>query len=248
MKQTVLEAAVLSGLILSACGAKPQATPTAAPTIPPPPTATETEIPPTLTAIPMPTDTPTATPFIPFEAVIASTDAANLRAGPGYLFLILKVLQPGTKAFLLGRAPGSEWFFVQVNDSLKGWVFGKLLRQDDDMLNAPIIEPTDVGVIRGRVLDAGGTLLRGIGFTVIRRLAPAEPGDVVTTDSNGEFYSFLPYKGGVWTVTFNAVACDSNVWKDAECTYYKEGYQGIVEPPAQDVRLPQTDILQFTWK
>jgi hypothetical protein len=250
MKRTALEAAIVLGLSLSACGLSPHAAPTATPTETRPPAATATEIPPTPTETftPPPSETPTATPFAPFEVVIASTNAANLRAGPGYLFLIMKVLKPGTKVLLLGRAPGSEWFYVQTADSLKGWVFGKLLQQSEDLLHAPLVEPTDFGVIRGRVLDSAGTPIRGIGFNVIRRLAPAEPGNPVVTDSNGEFYCFLPYKGGVWTVTFNAVACDSNVWQDTECTYYKEGYQGIVQPPAADVRLPQSDILQFTWK
>jgi uncharacterized protein YgiM (DUF1202 family) len=250
MKPTKLAVAVLLGASLSSCGLAPRAAPSMTPAAALPPTATATEVPPTPTETltPSPTETPTETPFVPFDAYIASTDAANLRVGPGYLFLILKVLRPGTKVLLLGRAPGSEWFLVQTANDLQGWVFGKLLRQDEELLHAPVVEPSDAGVIRGRVLDAAGTPMRGIGFNVIRRLAPAEPGNPVVTDADVEFYCFLPYKVGVWTVTFNAVTSDSNVCADAKCTYYTQGYQGIVEPPAADVRLPQSDILQFTWK
>jgi uncharacterized protein YgiM (DUF1202 family) len=249
MNRTATLSWIAIAICLSACGLA-GASPTATPTATHPPTATDTERPtPTDTPTPTPTETPTATPFVPFEIVIASTDAANLRAGPGYLFLVMKILKPGTKILLLGRAPGSEWFYVQTADALKGWVFGKLLREDKDLMNAPIVEPADFGVIRGRVLDAAGTPIRGIGFTITQRANPQRPANPAVTDSNGEFYGFLPYKGGVWTVTFNnAVACDSNVWKDAECKAYQSGYTGTVEPLAADVRLPQTDILEFTWK
>jgi hypothetical protein len=69
------------------------------------------------------------------------------------------------------------------------------------------------------------------------------------TDSAGEFFSYLPSTAsGVWTVTFAKVECDSNVWKDAGCKTYQDGYQGILSPLAMDVRLPQTDVMEFTWK
>jgi uncharacterized protein YgiM (DUF1202 family) len=236
------------GFLLTACALAATPEPTATPT--PAPTATDTEAPPTPTAAFTPTDTavPTATPFAPFEIVVARTDAANLRAGPGYLFLIVKILQPGTKAMLLGRSLGSEWFYVQVSDSLKGWVYGKLLNQDDQLLNAPIIEPDNASMIRGRVLDTAGIPLSGIVFTVRLSTSPDRPPDIVSTDPTGEFYSFLPYFGGVWTVTFSKADCSSNVWFDRECEYYKKGYLGIVSPPARAVRLPQEGILEFTWK
>ena len=96
--------------------------------------------------------------------------------------------------------------------------------------------------------DAAGIPIRGIVFTVIRRTAPDSPANVVVTDGDGEFYSYMPYTGGVWTVTHKGIACESNVWSGPDCAYYKEGYRGVVQPPAADVRLPQTDILEFTWK
>jgi hypothetical protein len=238
------------GLLFSACALAPQAPATATVAATPTPLAGQTEIPPspTETPIPAPSDTPTATPFVPFTVAIASGDAANLRAGPGYLFLIVKVLPPGTNALLLGRAPGSEWFYIQVNESVNGWVFGKLLKPDEEIFHAPILEPADFGCIHGRVRDENGIPIRGVVFIVIRRSAPDKPANVVVTDSNGEFFSFLPYTGGVWTVTHKGIACESNVWMDPDCMYYKEGYRGIVQPPAADVLLPQTDILEFTWK
>jgi hypothetical protein len=240
---------LLIALGLSACALAATPEPTATPS-PALPTATKTEVPPTPTVTATPSETllPTSTPFLPFEIVVARTDAANLRAGPGYLFLILKVLKPGTTALLLGRSPGSEWFFVQVNDSLKGWVYGKLLNLDDNLLRAPIVEPENAGQVRGRVQDAAGTLINGLIFTVRLSSSPDSPIDVVSTDPSGEFYSFLPYSGGVWTVTFKEADCSSIVWYDKECNYYKKGYSGIVSPPSRAVRLPQDGILEFTWK
>ncbi|MBN2086709.1 MAG: SH3 domain-containing protein [Anaerolineales bacterium] len=238
-----------AGFFLTACAlaATPEPTATHSPA---PPTATDTEVPPAPTATLTPTETPlpTATPFVPFNVIIAATDAANLRAGPGFHFLILKVLKPGTQALLIGRAPGSEWYYVETKDSLRGWVFGMLLKQTGDLFHAPLVEPENASLIRGRVLDAAGTPINGIGFTVRLRTSPDSPANAVLTDSGGEFFSYLPYTGGVWTVTHNAVACDSIVWFDSTCTYYKKGYSGIVEPPARDVRLPQEGILEFTWK
>jgi hypothetical protein len=250
MRKKIWFSMMVLGFSLSACALAPRPAPTATETATLPPTATNTEQPPspTPTLTPTLTELPTATPYIPFEILVARTDAANLRVGPGYLFLIVKVLKPGTRALLLGRSPGSEWFYVQVNDSLKGWVYGKLLNQDNDLLNAPILEPDNASPIHGRVLDTAQTPLHGIEFTVRLSSNPLSPADVVSTDSNGEFFSFLPFFGGVWTVTFNAVACDSNVWYDTSCEYYKKGYMGIVEPPSRAVRLPQEGILEFTWK
>jgi hypothetical protein len=68
------------------------------------------------------------------------------------------------------------------------------------------------------------------------------------TDASGEFFSYQPYLGGVFTVTFQEADCSSNAWFDQNCDYYKKGYSGIVSPPARAVRVPQEGILEFTWK
>jgi hypothetical protein len=248
MKHTNLLAALLFPLLLSACAlaaASPTPTPTAAPTA----TATDTEIPPTPspTETPVPTDTLTPTPFVPYEVVVASHDAANIRSGPGYLFSVLRVAKPGMKLLLLGKAPGGEWFYVKVNDFVSGWVFGKLLRPDGDMQSATIREPEDAKLIRGRVTDAAGVPIRGVVFNVTQKGKPSNL-NVAVTDAEGIFYSYLPaWAAGWWTATQAGIACDSNVWEGTDCAAYKPGYKGVVKPPAADARIPQEEILEFTW-
>jgi hypothetical protein len=235
-------------LLLAGCGGRPAATPTATE---PPPTATLTAVPPTLapTDIPTATVAPTPTAYTPFKVSVASANNANLRSGPGSLFPFLRVLNQNSSLMLLGQTPGGEWFYLQVTQTLKGWVFGKLLRQDPNLAQAPVIEPAGVRLIQGRVLDAEGTPVSGITFGVLRRAAPTNPGNFATTDSAGVFRSYMPSSAsGVWTVSFLRAECDSNAWKDSACTVYKAPYQGVLSPPAQDVRLPQTDPLAFTWK
>jgi uncharacterized protein YgiM (DUF1202 family) len=249
MKRTAIILGIGLALLLAGCGQKPTATPTAAVTALPSATASPILPTATPTLAPTATITPTPTEFIPFKVFLSASNNAILRSGPGVYFPALRVLKQGASLTLLGRSPGGEWFNLQVTETLKGWVYGKLLQQDPILQQAPVIEPEDVRLIHGRVLDSAGTPIRGIGFGVIRRSFPTDPGNPVVTDSSGEFFAYLPgTSGGVWTVTFTDVACDSNVWKDAGCKSYKDGYQGILSPLAMDVRLPQTDVMEFTWK
>jgi SH3-like domain-containing protein len=206
------------------------------------PSATAT-IRPTLT----PTITPSATPFAPFDAV-ASVAGVNLRSSPGYLFPILRVLKEGSTVTILGKAPGGQWIRVRTPEKIEGWVYVWLLRADVDLQQAPLVDPQNVQRIRGRVRDASGTSIQGVGFSISQGMGKAAKTDTVLTDGSGEFYSFLPLAAsGTWTVLQNAISCNSNVWTDASCSYYKNGYKGNVEPQSVDVTLPYTGVLEFTW-
>jgi hypothetical protein len=149
---------------------------------------------------------------------------------------------------VLGKAPGGEWIRVRTPEKVEGWVFWRLLLATVDVLEAPIIQPQNVPLIQGRVLDAGGTPIQGISFDVVQGKQTAIGNNSVLTDSSGEFFAFLPAASkGSWTVSQTGIACESNVWTDASCTYYKNGYKGKVDPPSVDVVLPTTGVLQFTW-
>jgi uncharacterized protein YgiM (DUF1202 family) len=241
MRRTVCIPWIAFILLLSAC--KP-ATPAA--TVPP--TATETANSPTDTPVLTPTvaATPTLTAFAPFKVVLSTANNVNLRKGPGYLFPVVKLLSQGSELLILGRAPGGEWFYVQAAENLKGWVFGKLLPANPALQEAPLLEPTDAQLIRGRVLDEKGVPIRGVGFNVIQLTVT---GNTVLTDSSGEFFSYMPSTAkGTWTVAYSSIACDSNVWADVLCSKYKEGYTGTVSPQSIDAKLPNPDPLAFTWK
>ncbi len=207
------------------------------------PTATFTP-----TNMPSLTPPPTATPFAPFSASVWA-DNVNVRTNPGYLFPSLRLITQGTLLTILGKSPGGEWMYAQIPDGTTGWVFTQLVQSDVDLQAVPIIEPQGVQLIKGRVLDLQGTPIQGVGFSIFQGAGNQPPTNRALTDSNGEFYSFMPLSAsGGWTVVHDFIACKSNVWTDDSCSYYKEPYKGIVEPQSVVVTLPQPNILEFLWK
>ncbi len=218
-------------------------------------TVTPTEATPVMATFPtLPAQTPTAsassnpTPFAPFT-VNPTVDNVNLRMNPGYFFDAFGLVHQSDTLTVLGKAPGDEWIYIETADGTKGWVFSQLLTSDVDLQQLPIQEPTDVQLIKGKVVDANGTPIQGIGFEVKQGTETDAQANVVTTDANGEFFSFMPTtSSGTWTINQVAVACLSNVWSDSSCGTYKSGYTGVVEPQTLTVVLPQTGALAFTWK
>jgi SH3-like domain-containing protein len=214
-----------------------------------PPTEIQ-QISPTLTPSIAPTETaiPTPTTFVPFTASVWA-DNVNVRTNPGYLFPAVRLLAKGTNLKILGKAPGGEWMFARTPDGTSGWVFTQLLENSIDLQSVPIIDPQDVQLIKGRVTDSSGIPIQGVGFTVVQEVGDKAPANVVLTDANGEFFSFMPENAqGEWTVTYSAIACKSNVWSDDSCSYYKNPYRGVVEPQSTNVSLPRSGVLEFVWK
>jgi SH3-like domain-containing protein len=208
-----------------------------------PPSSTET---PSITSTE--TAAPSSTPFVPFTASVWAENV-NVRTNPGYLFPALRLIAKGTTLTILGKAPGDEWMYAQAPDGKSGWVFTLLIESDVDLEAVPVIEPQDVQLIKGRVVDSMGTPIQGVGFAILQGTGDRPPTNTVLTDANGEFYSFMPLTArDQWTVTYNAIACKSNVWTDDSCSYYKDPYKGLVDPQSTTVSLPQTGVLEFTWK
>ncbi|MCS6993219.1 MAG: SH3 domain-containing protein [Anaerolineales bacterium] len=206
--------------------------------------ATALVLPPT----PLPSATPagTPTPFSPFQ-VNPSVDGLKLRVGPGFLFDALRLLDKNSTLTVQGKAPGGEWIRVTAQDGAQGWVFAELLTSPVDLQAVPVIAPEGLVVIRGRVFDVLGSPIQGAGFEI--RPEGAESGTTAVSDSNGEFFAFLPPgASGTWTVTHTSVACKGNVWADSGCSTYKPGYSGIIEPKTRTVTLPQTEPLEFIWR
>jgi uncharacterized protein YgiM (DUF1202 family) len=204
---------------------------------------------PSLPAIVTPTSSVSPTPFTTFT-VQPAVDNLNIRVNPGTLFEVLMMVQKTDVLTVLGTAPGAEWTYVQTAASAEGWVHSELLQSSVDLAQIPVREPKNVLLIKGRVIDASGVPIQGVGFDVSLSTAGTPSTNSVVTDANGFFYSFLPdTASGAWTVSYTAIACKSNVWSDTTCTNYKAGYTGSVDPLTQTVNLPQSgDPLLFTWR
>jgi hypothetical protein len=146
---------------------------------------------------------------------------------------------------VLGRAPGGEWFLIETLDEAQGWVFGQLLDAERDLQTAPLTQPEDAQVVRGRLADSNGLPISGIQFA----LTLGDTGHTdATTDPNGEFYAFLPSDiSGDWLVSFVAIACTSNAFADKTCSSYRSGYTGVVQPDTRPVTLPTESTLIFQW-
>jgi hypothetical protein len=192
--------------------------------------------------------TPTSTQFAPFFTV-AAVDNLNLRVHPGYLGPVLGVITEQTPLLVIHRAPGGQWFLIRTANGNEGWVFGALLKSDENLQIAPILVPEGVQILHGRLTDLEGLPIRGAGFSVSQGSGSNRQVDHVMTDADGDFYSFLPENAaGVWAISYDSIACNSSVWAGSNCTSYREGYTGMVEPASREVTLPQNEILQFTWR
>ncbi len=242
----------LLGGLLSACRSqKAQPTATLAPTLPPPPTATRTPLPtPTLPPTPIPSPTPTLapspTPFVPFDAA-AAVDNVNLRENPGYLFKVLAKVKQGTPLKVTGRSPGGEWILVQAPNDAQGWVFNQLLEQGKDYGAAPLVQPQNVQLLQGKVVDQQGNPVSGIQFMILQGGGTSPTRNDAMTDADGNFYAFMPPdSAGTWQVAYTAIACTSNQM-DENCNS-KNGVSGNVDPLAVTINLPHSDPLVFVWK
>ncbi len=234
-------------VLLTAGACSALSTPTATATIEPSSTPVKTA-----TTLPTPISTatpsgpPTETPFAPFEATL-SVDGINLRTNPGYLFAIKETLSVNSSIKVLGQAKGGEWLEVQAADGTQGWVFTQLVSSDVDLTGIPLIEPTDVQLLTGKVQDASGKPVSGLQFAITQTTGSTEEQNNAVTDATGQFYAYMPTRSsGMWAVIYTAISCSSNRM-DQNCNC-AGGVCGTVDPSAINVILPQTEDVLFTWK
>lgn len=188
----------------------------------------------------------TPRPYVPFF-VTNTVENLVLRSNPGYLFEAKTTLAPDTRLLVLGRAPGNEWIFVQTPFERTGWVFTELLERTDQYNKAPVIQPADMQIIVGQVLDAERKPITGIQFAFVQGTTGTPPRNDATTDEFGIFYAFMPLTAsGTWTVSFTAVHCTSNTM-DANCQCLG-GICGKPDPEVTSISLPTDQLLKFTWK
>ena len=186
------------------------------------------------------------TPYVPFYAV-SQVENLILRANPGYLFEAKTTLPTASRLLVIGRSPGGEWLFVQTPLERTGWVFASYVMSEGRLQTVPLIQPADVQVVRGQVLDENGSPINGIQFAVVQEASGSPPRNDAITDETGTFYAFMPLDAtGTWTVSFTAIACTSKIM-DKDCTCIG-GTCGSPAPESVPVTLPLEEGLEFLWK
>ena len=197
---------------------------------------------------PSPQASPTVNPgsFSPYF-VTTSADNVNLRTEPGTLFPVSRLLAKGTRLQVFGHAPGGEWLYVQTDEHIYGWILVWLVNGGKDTGSSPLVEPQNVQLITGKVVDLSSVPISGIGFAITQGTGPKAPRSDATTDSNGRFYAYLsPSSTGQWFVTQVSVSCTSNTM-DANCNCIGK-LCGRSDPQSAAIMLPFSGLLQFTWK
>jgi hypothetical protein len=102
------------------------AIPNSAPPSAQPPLGTATRTP-TSTPTPRPTRTPTPTPSATsLPDAVVSSQAANLRAGPGTVYEVVGQARQGDELHIVGKSSGG-WLEVTLPDGTRGWVSVSLL-------------------------------------------------------------------------------------------------------------------------
>jgi len=202
------------------------------------------------TATPQPVATnlpePTQTDFAPFN-ISPFVNNVKLRTNPGYLFPARIMVHQTTNLIVHGRSPGNEWIYVEAPNKIFGWVFGKLFNEDQRLLQAPLVEPGDVQIVRGKLIDLSGQPVSGVQFMLTQGSGSNPLRNDANTDENGEFIAFMPIdSSGIWTVAYTAISCTSNKM-DSSCNCL-DNICGTVEPASQQITLPYRDTIQFSWR
>jgi len=192
---------------------------------------------PTLTVEP-----PTPEPFGEIY-VFTTVQNVNLRTNPGMLFQVSRVMPQNTRLRLLGQAPGGEWLNVKNDEGIEGWVNINVVSMAYDGPPPPVIEPSNVYVVTGKVYTEANTPISGIGFAIYQ----GERRTDASTDENGQFYAYLPRTlSGTWQVGYVSVSCTSNTM-DSNCNCINN-LCGSANPEVLLVELPQVNELNFIWK
>ena len=216
-------------------------------TLPPTQTPLPTAAPPTVTPTlpPSPTPTVTTTP-IPIEArTPATVNVQNLRmrSGPGELFSAYNWLQKGDQVTILGKARGDDWVYADTG-KVQGWIYAAYTSLTNTQIaSIPILLVENVVVVQGKVEEADGQPLAGIGFAVFQGKEKSKPPEtLVHSLPDGRFYAYLPPgSSGLWRISLREVPCDSPV-VDQNCRY-----TGAFAPRFTDVTLPTNQVAEFLY-
>jgi len=161
------------------------------------------------------------------------------------LFKVSRVMAQGTRLQVLALARGGDWMQVLNDEGIFGWVDVDFV-SDMTQFAVIFIEPENVHIVSGRVLDEAGQPVEGIGFAAYQGTVPTAPREDAVTDSGGFFYAYLPpTSSGVWTVEFVSIACPSAVLEPpCDC---QNNVCGQPYPSTRTITLPFNNLLTYTW-
>ena len=250
MKTKAFFIVLLSVLVVSSCSLPATSVPVQesakTETVQPTESTSATVPTPLSTPEPAPVISAFTTPYVPFY-VVTQVDNLVLRANPGPLFEAKTTLPNASRLLVLGRAPGSEWLLVQTPLERTGWVFGQFVTSEGDLSLVPFVQPADMQIVRGRVLNEDGKPVMGIQFAVVQAKAGSPPRIDAITDETGTFYAFMPLNTtGTWEVSFTSIACTSPLM-DKDCKCLIETCGGPT-PENISIMLPLEESLEFVWK
>jgi hypothetical protein len=183
------------------------------------------------------------TPANPYQVISTKVAAGpiNFRNGPGTIFSVANTYGIGSVFQVYAKDPGDGWIFVRTSNDAFGWVDVRFVEQGLDLTKIPAIIPPNVYVIFGRLLDQNGLPAQFVQFAVVQGSGNDAPRTDAQTNKDGMFYAFLPSTvTGTWRVSFVAYGCGYAFTGNCDRS-------GTVVPESQNITLPQTDILQFTW-
>jgi hypothetical protein len=148
---------------------------------------------------------------------------------------------------VLGRTRGGEWLYVESEAKKMGWLYTSFVESNQDLLAPPIIEPKQVQLVKGQVVDDQLQPVSGIQFTLQQGSGASMMRNSAVTDNTGTFYAYMPLRAkGTWLLSYSATTCQSNMM-DNNCQC-KSGLCGKTDPLVMNVVLPQKKDFVFGWK
>jgi hypothetical protein len=148
----------------------------------------------------------------------------------------------GARVTLLAREPGNNWVLVQTTDHSSGWMNVVGLSMTGDVTPLPVFKVANAQVLHGHVWTTSKTPATNVGVSITSVDNPSpEREDVSITNSNGEWYLYLPLDiVGNWVVGTNSYGCNSSaVDNPTNCALIGKfpGATAIVLPMSADVNI-----------
>ncbi len=182
-------------------------------------------------------------PAVPYQVISTKVTAGpiNFRNGPGTIFSVANTYAIGSVFQVYAKDPGDGWIFVRTANDAYGWVDVRFVEQGLDLTKIPAIIPPNVYIVSGRLLDQVGLPADFVQFAIVQGSGDATLRTDAITNKDGMFYAYLPSTAtGTWTVSFVAYGCGYPATSNCDRS-------GTVTPVSQNITMPQTNLLQFTW-